>query len=336
VHAFKHGMLLIGTAVFAAGCDDTATEPDSIESPAALPEFAAAINQWTTRADMPSTERLGLATATVINSAGQQVIYAVGGTTMTGGSLSKVMAYNAATNTWSHKAPLPIPLYWTNGIGVIGGKLYISGGLSGHKEYQPTLFVYDPARNTWTRKRDMPNTTFRGVTGVINGKMYVVTGCDQEDCFEFEPVAFYRYNPATDQWVRLPKPRSAHNWGMGGVINGKFYVTGSTTLLEVYDPATNRWTQKAPMPVRRWLSASAIAGGKLYVFGGYRENADGSITFGTKATSIYNPATDSWANKRPMPSDKSDVAASTAVVNGQTRIHVIGGRRPGNNIAYLP
>lgn len=166
--------------------------------------------------------------------------------------------------------------------------------------------------------------------------MYVLTGCDQEDCERFEPVAFYRYDPVTDQWAELPKPTSSHHWGMGGVINGNFYVTGLTTQLDVYDPATNQWTQKAPMPVRRWMGAGATAGGKLYVFGGLRENADGSITPATKATSVYNPATDSWTNKAPMPSDRRDVAATTVVLNGQPRIHVIGGRRPGNNIAYLP
>lgn len=336
MYGFKHGMKMIGIAVLAAACGETATEPILTDVSAASPEFAAAINSWTTKADMPSTERLGLATATVINGSGQPIIYAVGGSGLMGGSLSKVMAYNAATNTWTYKASMPIPLYWTNGIGVIGGKLYISGGASGNKDYHSSLFMYDPARNTWTRKRDMPNTTFRGVTGVMNGKMYVVTGCDQEDCERYEPVAFYRYDPVTDQWTALPKPSSSHNWGMGGVINGKFYVTGSTTKLEVYDPMTNQWTQKAPMPTRRWLGAGAVAGGKLYVLGGSRENADGSITFGTKANSVYNPATDTWTNKAPMPSERSQVAASTVVVNGQPRIHVIGGARPGNNIAYLP
>lgn len=165
MYGFKQRVLLFGTAVLAAACSETATEPSVTQIPADLPEFAAAINRWTTRADMPSTERWGLATATVMNSSGQPVIYAVGGKTVTGGSLSKVMAYNAATNTWSFKTSLPVPLFWTNGIGVIGGKLYISGGSSGHKAYHSTLFMYDPAKNTWTRKRDMPNTTFRGVTG---------------------------------------------------------------------------------------------------------------------------------------------------------------------------
>jgi hypothetical protein len=50
-----------------------------------------------------------------------------------------------------------------------------------------TLYVYDPAANTWTRKSDIPAVTNEagdryygagnGVTAVIKGKLYVVSGC---------------------------------------------------------------------------------------------------------------------------------------------------------------
>lgn len=329
--------LTLGAFALASCREDTfPTEPPLGNDPSAAPEFALAANSWTTRADMPSTERWGLATALVTNTAGQSILYAIGGKTATGGSLSKVMAYNVATNTWTYKASLPIPLFWTNGAGVINGKIYISGGLAAYKAYSFYLFMYNPATNTWTRKRDMPNTTFRGVTGVINGKLYVLTGCDQEDCGSYELVAFYRYNPATDLWTTLPKPTAWHGWGVGGVIGGKFYVTGGSSQLDVYDPATNQWTTKAPMPRQRWLVAGAVLGGKLYVIGGYEENPDGSITSSNRTTEIYNPITNTWTTKAPLPTGRSDVAASRVMFNGQPRIEVVGGRRPGNNLAYIP
>ncbi len=140
---------------------------------------------------------------------------------------------------------------------MIGGKLYISGGVASYKNYRAELYVYDPAANTWTRKRDMPNTTFRGVTGVINEKLYVFTGCDQEDCNFYEPAAFYRYDPTTDRWTTIPKPANYHAWGMGGTIGGKFYVAGGSNQLDVYDPATNEWTTRAPMGSPRWIGAGA-------------------------------------------------------------------------------
>ncbi|HEX6107557.1 MAG TPA: kelch repeat-containing protein, partial [Gemmatimonadales bacterium] len=71
--------------------------------------------------------------------------------------LRKVTAYNVATNTWTDRRPLPVPLAWSNGAGVINGKIYVSGGFSETGDALPTraLYVYDPGTNTWTRKRDL-------------------------------------------------------------------------------------------------------------------------------------------------------------------------------------
>ena len=74
-------------------------------------------------------ERWGLAVADVPNAAGQSILYAIGGQTATGTPLGRVQAYNVATNTWTWKASLPLPLSETNGAGVINGKIYISAGL---------------------------------------------------------------------------------------------------------------------------------------------------------------------------------------------------------------
>jgi N-acetylneuraminic acid mutarotase len=317
-------------------CSEHPTGPATVQTQQEIaPQLATVANSWIKRRDMP-TERWGAAAATITNVAGQSVLYAIGGRTRTGGSLSKVQAYNVATNSWTTKASLPVPLYWTNGAGVIGGKIYISGGISSYKNYRSELYVYDPGTNTWTPKRDMPNTTFRGVTGVINNKLYVLTGCDQEDCYFYDPIAFYRYDPATDQWEALPEPLDRHGWGMGGTIGGKLYVTGGSNQLDVYDPATNAWTTRAPMPRRRWMGAGATVGAKLYVIGGYQENADGTIVSGVRTTSVYDPATNSWTTRAPLPTAGSDFAASRVVLSGKARIELVGGSRPGNNLAYIP
>jgi N-acetylneuraminic acid mutarotase len=323
------------TALALASCGDSASEPERAEKALPTAEFAVASNSWIQRTDMPS-DRFNLATAVVTNALGQSILYAIGGSTPTGGSLSKVQAYNVATNSWTTKAPLPMPLYWTNGVGVIGGKLYISGGVASYKNYRAELYRYDPATNTWTRKHDMPNTTFRGVTGVIQNRLYVLTGCDQEDCFRLEPRAFYRYDPATDQWTSLPTPTNYHGWGMSGVIGWKFYVVGGSNQLDVYDPATNTWMTKAPMTSQRWLGAGTALGGKLYVIGGYRSNPDGTITTGVPTTSVYDPKRNIWTNKAPLPTPRSGIAASAVVFDGQPRVELVGGTRPGNNLAYIP
>jgi N-acetylneuraminic acid mutarotase len=321
-----------------AGCSDTPTQPGTPMGQETAPDFAVAVNNWITRADLPSTERNSLAAAVVTNASGQSILYAIGGTTLTGGSLSKVQAYNAATNIWTYRASLPVPLYWSNGAGVIKGKIYISGGLTNSKRFSSALYAYDPATNLWSRKRDMPTTTFRGVTGVINDKLYVVTDCDQENCDSFLPVAFYRYDPATDQWTTLTAPPGGHAWAMGGVIGGKFYVTGgenSQPQLVVYDPATGQWTRKTPLARLRWLGAGVALAGKLYVIGGLADDAEGNTRV-VRTVSVYDPASDAWTTRAPLPTERFGFAAGRVLLNGQPRIEVVGGPRPGNNLQYVP
>jgi N-acetylneuraminic acid mutarotase len=325
--------LILGAfALISCRDDTTPTEPRLEQESPVASEFSVAANSWTARADMPSIERWSLATAALTNAAGQWIVYAIGGKTATGGSLGKVMAYNVATNTWTYKASLPVPLFWTNGTGVVDGKIYISGGVSAvGKHHQDVLLMYNPATNTWTSKRTMPNPGYKGVTGVITGKLYVLTGCvDEEDCPLFDDSIFYRYDPATDLWTTLPPPPHSHMGGMGGVIGGKFYVTGGSAQLDVYDPTTNAWTTKAPMPQGRSGGAGVALDGKLFVVGG--STAGGS----TRTTHAYNAITNTWVTRAPSPTAPGEIAASRVLLNGKPRIQMVGGKRPGNNLAYIP
>jgi N-acetylneuraminic acid mutarotase len=288
----------------------------------------------------------------VTNAQGQRIVYAIGGYNSgfyCDGAVSKVQAYNASTNTWSTKASLPAPLTNANGVGTIGGKLYVSGGCFRSKSFSNWLLVYDPAKNTWSRKRDLPITGFSGASGVIDNKLYVITSCDgQEDCdygayapggqLEHPDRWLFRYDPATDTWTERAIPPRAHMDGVAGTIGKKLYVVGGdfgrTRELDVYDPATNTWTQRASMGSGRWGAAGTAFEAKLYVIGGVRRNADGSFEDVTN-TNVYDPITNTWRQRAPMPSPRAGSAARV-VVNGQPRIGVVGGLRPGNNLQYIP
>jgi N-acetylneuraminic acid mutarotase len=344
-------ILAAALLVPALGCNEDIQQPSA--PVAAAPELStgtaavAAANTWLVRADLPSTERFGPAVATVKNAAGQSVVYVIGG--RTSGGLSKVQAYNTATNTWTYRASLPVPIAGSNGAGVIGGKIYISGGYADAHSVYPSLYVYDPAANKWSQKADMPSSGADGVTGVINSKLYVLTDCeDPERCVGGTTrFTLYRYDPLTDRWTTLRATRADgslvyHPLGMGGGIGGKFYVVGrqagepgQPTNLDVYDPATDQWTSRAPLPRSRWGGAGVALGGKLYVIGGTTSGDDGTWR-AVRTTSVYDPATNTWTNKTPMPNARSGIGGSPVTVNGQGRIEVVGGRRPGNNLQYVP
>jgi N-acetylneuraminic acid mutarotase len=316
----------------ALGCGNDANAPTepALATPSAVPESAAS-NTWVTRADMPS-DRWNLTTAAVPNASGQWMLYAIGGSNSSNGIVKMVQAYNVATNTWTRKASLPVPLYWTNGAGVINGKIYVSGGSSANGHYRPDLYVYDPATNAWTRKHDMPIMSYRGVTGVMNNRLYVLTGCANASCTPYTSMAFYRYDPSTDQWTRLANPHYAHDWSAGGVMGGRFYVADSH--VEMYDPATNQWTTRASMPQACYAGAGVAWGSRLYVMGGFQGMMGGGMM--GRTTSVYNSSTNGWGTMTPMPTARGRIAGSQIMLNGMARLQVIGGSRPGNNLQYIP
>jgi N-acetylneuraminic acid mutarotase len=326
-------------------CGDQPTEPHPADQQPVAPATVPASNTWLTKRDMPFG-RLDLTTAVVPNASGQSILYAIGGAGEYGVSVDSVDAYNVATNVWSRKARLPIPLLLTNGAGVINGKIYVSGGILRDEEEQypvGTLYVYDPRTNTWTQKAYMPEMGAMGVTGVINGKLYVASTCFEAPPNEFYFIScdrveggrswatnFFRYNPVTDRWARLPHPKGEYH--MGGVLYGKFYVTDGKQV-EVYDPSTNQWTTKGTGPQVRRYAAATVLWGRLYLMGGT------TIATGYEAvrtTAIYHPLTDKWTTAAQMPTARSNVSASRVDLNGKSRIEVVGGNAPGNNLQYIP
>ena len=78
------------------------------------------------------------------------------------------------------------------------------------------------------------------------------------------------------------------------VVNGRIYAIGGGTVIgqsfemvrkvEVYNPATDRWTEAPNMQKRRhWHAASAVLG-KIYVIGGASQNRPGGEPTGIMST----------------------------------------------------
>ncbi|MEK7830434.1 MAG: kelch repeat-containing protein [Acidobacteriota bacterium] len=107
-----------------------------------------------------------------------------------------------------------------------------------------------------------------------------------------------------------------------GVIGDKLYVVGGNTLavsqasrvntLEIYDPATDRWTTGAPMPTARSYTTVQAIDGKLYVAGGH--NGATSNQF-LSTLEVYDPATNTWAIKRSMSTGR--FAPASGVIGGR-------------------
>ncbi len=82
----------------------------------------------------------------------------------------------------------------------------------------------------------------------------------------------------------------------GGYLN-TLAATNIHALNYSYDPYTNRYEQKSPMPTPRWGEIAAAVNGKIYVFAGQ------TTTGGTRVNEMYDPVTDRWTIKSPVPAE---------------------------------
>lgn len=108
-------------------------------------------------------------------------------------------AYDPATNSWSTKAPMPVPVRGAAAAS-IDGKIYVAGGAGIVNPYECTLQVYDAATDSWTIGTSL--TTPRDlVTGfALDGKFHVLAGANVPDT-GMGTGEHEVYDPATGTWT---------------------------------------------------------------------------------------------------------------------------------------
>jgi N-acetylneuraminic acid mutarotase len=91
-----------------------------------------------------------------------------------------------------------------------------------------------------------------------------------------------------------------------------------------YDPASDKWEQRTPLPTPRNSAATAVYNNALYVIGG-RTVRGGN----TNAVDVYEPLTNRWMRAAPMPKPKREKipvgASGHAAALWKERFYVFGG-----------
>jgi steroid delta-isomerase-like uncharacterized protein len=95
--------------------------------------------------------------------------------------------------------------------------------------------------------------------------------------------------------------------------------------VEVFDPATNTWTQKADMPTGRFGLGTCVLDGKIYAVGGWR--GSGVLTL----NEMYDSATDVWESKSGLQQKRFTHFLGSV----GTKIYAIGGAYPQGSQAIL-
>lgn len=192
----------------------------------------------------------------------------------------------------------------------------------------------EPDGGTWRTAAPAPTKRTEVAAGALDGKIYVVGGFEKPSFGNVMNLAITPslevYDPATDRWTpKAPLPVGLHHVGIG-VVGRRLYVIGGYTqsgfsvwnpvaTVYAYDPATDTWTDRAPMPTARGALSVTEHDGKLYAIGGYDRKANNA------QVEVYDPVHDVWATRAPLPTPRDHLA--TATVAG--KIYAIGGRLNG-------
>jgi len=154
-------------------------------------------------------------------------------------------------------------------------------------------------KDTWKELAPMPTRRGSPVGIAVGDKIYVIGGAG--------------YHP-NEKRV---------DFGLGATVPHR-----ALNVNEVYDPATNTWEKRSPMPTSRNHTAIGVANGKIYVLGGRL----GSVYVNASATDVveeYDPATDSWGfAKTRMPLPRSGVAFGSY----NNKIYIAGGEYLDNTV----
>jgi N-acetylneuraminic acid mutarotase len=256
--------------------------------------------------------------------------------------LDSALAYDPASNTWSSAASMPHPHGFQTQLTLKDGRVFVFGGYGSSTDKSSDAAndqaeIYDPANGTWTSTGTTPFYMANGTATLLDDGRVLVAGGSSS--YVTRNVAM-KFDPATNRWssnggrftdgrrfqvaALLPNGKVLIAGGEGDGVNGRTLRSAS-----LYDPATNTWSDAAPMATPRAnATATLLPNGKVLVAGG----ADGSGGYLASAE-LYDATTNTWSPAAPMSTARGNHTA-TLLADGRVLVaggySVVGGTtRPG-------
>ena len=174
-------------------------------------------------------------------------------------AFDSVEARRTGDGTWRDLAPMPTAR--TNpAAAVLGGKVYVAGGVTNDDVDTDVVEVYDPRTGRWSTSTRMPFPRSAGAAASLGGLLYVAGGGSGEEILD----SVVAYDPSSRRW-RSVAPMPTARWALRLVASkGHLYAIGgriqeeesSLATVERYDPKTNAWIAMAPMNQQRAVPGS--------------------------------------------------------------------------------
>lgn len=210
----------------------------------------------------------------------------------------------------------------------VGGKLYLIGG----RGLKPTQ-EYDPATGEWRSLGPPPFEIHHFQPVVRDGLVHVVGAFTGGYPNESNVANIWIFDPADGSWTIGPAlPPGRARGGAGAVVHdGRFYLVcgnnqghngGARRWFDVFDPATNSWTQLPDAPRARDHFLAAVVGNRLVVAGGRTTTQPNPFVGEVGEVDVYDFTTGTWST---IQDDLPTLRAGTMAAPIGRYVAVIGG-----------
>jgi non-specific serine/threonine protein kinase len=202
---------------------------------------------------------------------------------------------------------------------VVGGRIWVVGGLTGPEQSTKETEFYDPTLHTWGPGPPLPIALSHAMMVGYQHTVWVIGGFVQRGS---NPTAgdsarVLILNKSLDHWINGPSLHHARAAGGAAVVGNKIVVVGGrtgdpgklVTPTEIYNGTS--WHDSTPIPVPGDHVAAASDGTYLYAVGGAKLTS----AINTAAVQRFNPATGQWTQLTHLQTAANAVGA--AVVGGQ-------------------
>ncbi len=210
---------------------------------------------------------------------------------------------------WVARAAMPIPRSEMAWATAWDGRMHVVGGYGEGQVNRAYHTLYEPGADRWLDAAPLPRGANHVAVAADAGRVYALGGFIEQNR-RCDDKAFV-YEVAADRWreiAPLPRPRGA---AAAVFLDGKLHLIGGATdpaperasiaWHEVYDPATDRWELRRPLPAARDHVGCVAHAGLIHVVGG-RFN---TFQYNTALHHIYIPARDTWEERAPLPTSRS-------------------------------
>ena len=155
------------------------------------------------------------------------------------------------------------------------GKVLICGGSGNNKSVLASSELYDPGLGVFTRTGNMIARRHKHAASVLpDGSVLITGGSDENDWKNVYRTAEI-FDPLKNEFRRGAEMNSEHFKHHSVVLpDGRDVVAGGSSLLDIYEPAANRFKVARGELGKAYFfpSATVLDGGKVLISGGYDED----------------------------------------------------------------